>query len=187
MKYKIIVNGYGAHLHIRRIEPNVYEFWNKQDTEATRSHLFEDPETNLNGNPVTNFEDPLFLGMAKSKQNRLIEVFGPRPSHIHVHVFDEDDNTVYSTSSIDESVRFTMDCNTLGKGHYLKGVRECKGTFFTGYVDEEDFSHHLLNLALVSIDGDKLLHRVEYGRKTLENELEDTGIVNETFEFYNNT
>ena len=149
--------------------------------------MFEDPETNLNGNPVTNFEDPLFLGMAKSKQNRLIEVFGPRPSHIHVHVFDEDDNTVYSTSSIDESVRFTMDCNTLGKGHYLKGVRECKGTFFTGYVDEEEFSHHLLNLALVSIDGDKLLHRVEYGRKTLENELEDTGIVNETFEFYNNT
>ena len=187
MKYKIIVNGYGAHLHIRRIEPNVYEFWNKQDTEATRSHLFEDPETNLNGNPVTNFEDPLFLGMAKSKQNRLIEVFGPRPSHIHVHVFDEDDNTVYSTSSIDESVRFTMDCNTLGKGHYLKGVRECKGTFFTGYLEEEEFSHHLLNLALVNIDGDKLLYRVEYGRKTLENELEDTGIVNETFEFYNNT
>ena len=187
MKYKIIINGYGAHLHIRRIEPTVYEFWSKQDTEATRSHLFEDPETNLNGNPITDYEDPLFLGMAKSKQNRLIEVFGPRPSHIHVHVIDENDNTVYSSSAIDESVRFSMDCNTLGKGHYLKGVRECKGTFFTGYLEEEDFSHHLLNLALVNIDGDKLLHRVEYGRKTLENTLEDTGIVKETFEFYNNT
>ena len=186
MKYKVIVNGYGAHLHIRRITPELYEVWNKQDAEATRSHLFEDPETDLNGNPITDYEDPLFLGMAKNRKDRLIEVFGPRPSHIHVHVFDEDDNTVYSSSVIDESVRFTMDCNSLGKGHYLKGVRECKGTFFTGYLEEEDFSHHLLNLALVEIDGDKLLYRVEYGRKTLENELEDTGIVSEKFDFYDN-
>jgi len=186
MKYKIEVNGYGAHLHIRRISLEQYDFWNKQEWEATRSHLFEDSYSDHPSNPISDEEDPRWLGMAKSKRDRLIEVFGPRPSHIHVHVTDEDGNEVFKTSNIDESVRFTMDCNTLGKGCYLKGVRERKGTFFTGYLEEEEFSHHLLNLALVNIDGDKLLYRVEYGRKTLENTLEDTGIVKESYNFYNN-
>ena len=187
MKYKIVVNGYGANLHIRRITLEQYEFWNKQDAEHTKRHLFEDSYGEHPDNPISDEEDPLFLGMAKSKRDRLIEVFGPRPSHIHVHVTDEDGNEVFKTSSIDESVRFTMECNSLGKGCYLKGVRDRKGTFFTGYLEEENFSHHLLNLALVEIDGDKLLYRVEYGRKTLENTLEDTGIIKETYEFYNNT
>ncbi len=186
MKYKVIVNGYGCNLHIRRIEPEMYEFWSKQDEEATRSHLFEDSYSDINGNPIWSDEDPLFLGMAKSKKNRLIEVFGPRPSHLHVHVFDEDDNPVWNSSEVKDDPRFTMECKLLGKGHYVKGVREVKGTFFTGYVEEETFSEHLLNLQMVKIDGDSLLYRVEYGRKTLENEHEDTGIVNETFEFHNN-
>ena len=52
--------------------------------------------------------------------------------------------------------------------------------------EDWDFRRALLNLAMVRIDGDSLLYRVEYGRKTLENTLEDTGIVKETFEFHNN-
>jgi hypothetical protein len=79
-----------------------------------------------------------------------------------------------------------MECKLLGKGHYLKGVREVKGTFFTGYLEEETFSEHLLNLSMVKIDGESLMHRVEYGRKTLENEHEDTGIITQEFEFHNN-
>lgn len=187
MRYKVIVNGYGAQVHIRRINKELYDFWTQQDPEATRSHLFEDSYSDLNGNPIWDDHNPLFLGMAKSKRDRMIEVFGPRPSHIHVHVFDEDEQPVFATSTIKEVPRFTMNCEELGKGYYLKGVRETKGTFFTGFLHEDEFNQHLLNLALVSIDGDKLLYRVEYGHKTLENEREDTGIVKETFNFYNNT
>jgi len=186
MKYKVVVKGYGCHLHIRRIEPEIYEFWSKQDTEATRSHLFEDSYSNINGNPIWDDENPLFLGMAKSKRQRLIEVFGPRPDHTHVQVFDENDKVVYKSSEVKDDPRFTMECKLLGKGHYLKGVREVKGTFFTGYLEEDTFSEHLLNLSMVKIDGESLMHRVEYGRKTLENEHEDTGIITQEFEFHNN-
>lgn len=187
MKYKVEINGYGAHLHIRRITLDQYNFWTKQDKDHTLKHLFDDAYSQHPDNPMPDEDNPLWLGMAKSKRDRLIEVFGPRPSHIHVHVFDEDNNTVWKTSTIDENPRFTMICEELGKGCYLKGQRERKGTFFTGYLEEDNFSHHLLNLALVNIDGDKLLYRVEYGRKTLENTLENTGIVKESYNFYNNT
>lgn len=183
MKYKIIINGYGAHIHVRRVSKEIHDFWSNYNSVAVCSHLFEDSYSDINGNPITSDKDPLFLGMAKSKRDRMLEVCGPRPSHIHVHVFDEDDNSV-STSSIEDNVRFDFNCNQLSPGCYLKGIRECKGTFFTGFVHTEGaFDLNQLKLPLVNVDNDKLLLRVEYGNTAIESEYEDTGIVKETYVF----
>ena len=89
MRYKIIINGYGAHIHVRRVSKEIHDFWSNYNSVAVCSHLFEDSYSDINGNPITSDKDPLFLGMAKSKRDRMLEVCGPRPSHIHVHVFDD--------------------------------------------------------------------------------------------------
>jgi len=189
MRYKIIINGYGANCWIRRINEPQYNFWSTfEDREVVRDHLFENAYADDGKNPANDDDDPLFLGMIKSKRGQLLNANGPRPCHIHVHVFDENDNTVYASSTVPDEPRFAMHIKDLPLGYYVKGMREQKGTFFTCYVDADKFDINKLQLPFVNIDNeDLLLVRVEYEMKTLKSEYTDVGITRQTFSFHDNS
>ena len=65
MKYEIEIRGYGGEIVMGKLTKAQYDFWidhADRESEELHSHLFWDPWSDEEGNPVTDDEDPRFLG-----------------------------------------------------------------------------------------------------------------------------
>ena len=65
MKYTIEINGYGGEVVLGKLTKEQYDYWidhADRESEELHSHLFWDPWSDEDGNPITDDEDPRWLG-----------------------------------------------------------------------------------------------------------------------------
>ena len=77
MKYEIEIYGYGGEIVMGKLTKEQYEFWidsADRESEELHSHLFWDPWSDEDGNPMTDDEDPRWLGQWYEIDDRHMDV-----------------------------------------------------------------------------------------------------------------
>ena len=134
--YTINIWGYGGELVVGKITEPQYNYWVDQE-DALEVHAFWDPyeadETDEYPNPLTDDEDPRWLGYWHENDN-IEHVNGAGIDNLHVEVLDEDGNTVWETDDVDivDANKNLVDKDSLEPGYYMFAYSAEKGTFYSG-------------------------------------------------------
>lgn len=177
MKYKVIINGYGSQITIGSIPKNFYDYWTKEgDPELLDSRLFpafdQDGITDDNYREKLDSDDPLDIGMWKH-HNDILSICNPFIDYLHFRVYDEQENMVWATDTINPVFSRIVNSNELGPGHYLKCAFDKKGKFVELYIDTPEWNPKKLKFHSKTIDGIEYLDRILYEgkmRKTIEDD-----------------
>ena len=183
MIYEIRIDGYGGEVVAGKLTKEQYEFWvDKQDEEGMDSHLFWDAYSDEDGNPVTDDEDPRFLG-SWWELDDIEHTNGANVDACTVTVKDEDGNVVYETDEPLISKIEVVDFDTMDPGYYFKGYSAEKGDFFLAELETDKFDPSKLKYSATNIQNDIIIDHVEYDGKDLDNEGGDTLGKSQGYEF----
>lgn len=183
--FTIEINGWGGEVVLGEVSKEAFEYWSDrdQDDDALNSHLFWDPNSNENGNEITDDDDPRFLGQWHEIDS-IEHTCGAFEEMCHVVVKDEDGNDVWNTDEPEiESVEFA-DPQDQAAGYYFKGWVSEKGNFFCADIELDKFEPEKLKLYATDIDGDVMIDSVEYDGQILDNEGYDSRGKGSGWEFY---
>lgn len=184
MIYEIRIDGYGGEIVAGKLTKEQYEFWvDKQDEEGMDSHLFWDPTSDEDGNPVTDDQDPRFLGNWYELDD-IEHTNGANIEACTVTVEDEDGNVIYETDDPNISSTEVVDFDSMDSGYYFKGYSAEKGNFFVADLEADEFDPSKLKYFATNIEGDIIIDHVEYDGKDLDNEGGDTRGKSQGYEFY---
>lgn len=176
--YTINIWGYGGELVVGSITEPQYNYWVEQE-DALEVHAFWDPyeadETDEYPNPLTDDEDPRWLGYWHENDN-IEHVNGAGIDNLHVEVLDEDGNTVWETDDVDivDANKNLVDKDSLEPGYYMFAYSAEKGTFYSGEFEADSFDPEKLTFNGSTIMNDTIVDSVHYNSEYIENEGGDT-------------
>ena len=185
--FEIEINGWGGEVVLGKISQEAYEFWSVRDDddEELNNHLFWDAYGDDEPNPITDPEDPRFLGNWHEIDS-IEHCSGANVGMMHIKVTDEDGNTVWESEDTDECQNHvdTFNVSDLDPGFYLKAWQSEKGNFFIGTIETTVFDHRRIKFFISDIEDDPILSGVEYNDIDIDNEGYDTRGKGSGFEFY---
>lgn len=169
--YTINITGYGAEIVIGRITEPQYNFWLTKENEL-ENHTFYDPyEDNDDNNPITDSDDPRFLGYWHELGN-IESTSGAFVDNLRVEVVDEDGEVVWLSEEVniveDNKEIYTED--TLEPGYYVHAYSSEKGGFYFGEFETDDFNPEKLTFNGTHIMGETIVDLVHYDNEYVENE-----------------
>lgn len=173
MKYEIEIYGYGAECVMGTLTEEQYKFWidfADREDEALNSHLFWDPWSDEEGNPVTDDEDPRFLGQWYELDD-IVHSNGALYDNCTITVTDEDGNVVWETQDPDIEKTEFYDPDDM-EGYFIKAWSSEKGCFFGSEIDTEKFDPKKLKIYASNIDCEVLIDAIMYDGEEVYN---DTG------------
>jgi len=168
MKYRLVVNGYGSQIVIGSIPEPMYTYWTTVgDASTLDERLF--PNFNKDGVVLDNDSDPddytpENIGMWKH-HNDMLSMCSPFIDYIHLKVYDENDNMVWATDTIDPVYNRVIDTNDFDKGHYIMCAFDKKGMFTELYIETTEFSPDKIKFHSKSIDSIEYLDKIIYEGK----------------------
>lgn len=175
MKYTVEVNGYGAEMVLGTLSKEQYDFWidkAENDDEGLHSHLFWDPWSDEDGNPIVDDEDPRWLGQWYELDN-IEHCNGALLENCTITVYDENGDTVFETDDPKlENVTYTDTDDE--DGYYIKAWSSEKGNFFTGEIEVDNFDSNNMKFYGVDIDSEVFVTNIEYKGEDLSNDGGDT-------------
>lgn len=194
MKYKLIIAGYGCQINIGTIPEHFYEYWTTVgDPNELDSRLF--PAFDKNGIKDENYtenldsDDPKDIGMWRH-HNDTCSVCNAFIDYFHCKVFDEQDNLVWSTDTIEPVYVREINDDELGSGCFLRTRFDKKGTFVDITLDTEEFNPKKLKLHTKLVEGIEVIDRVLYEgkmRKTQDHSQRHPNEDNRQYKFIKNT
>lgn len=184
MIYEISINGYGGEVVAGKLTKEQYDFWaDKQDDEETNSHLFWDPWSDEDGNPITDDEDPRWLGNWYEIDD-IEHTNGANVDACTVTVEDDQGNVVFETDEPKIHKTEVTDIDSMEPGYYFKGYSAEKGNFFFAEFEADEFDPDKLRFFATDIEGDVIIDMVEYDGEDLNNDGGDTRGKSQGFEFH---
>lgn len=184
--FTVEIYGYGAEMCVGTVTKEQFEFWEDQDEEVVHNHSFWDPyesdKDDENPNPITDDEDPRFLGYWHECDD-IEHINGAMFDGLTVIVTDEDGNEIYKEHDIECDFEH-IDKDDLEPGFYIHGWSSEKGGFFQGEFEAEEFDAGKLTFSGTDILGDRLVDGVMYNDEFIDNEGGDTRGKSSGIEFF---
>lgn len=175
-KFTLYIRGYGGEVTLGKITQEQYEYWVDKEAEL-EAHTFWDPyeaeEDAEYPNPVTDDEDPLFLGYWHELDS-VEHTHGASADNLYVIVEDEDGNEIWSTDDVELSNNNRIDKDDLDTGHYAYAYSAEKGEFYYGEFEADTFDPEKLQFNATTILEDCIVDSVHYGEEYIENDGGDT-------------
>ena len=172
MKYEIEIYGYGGEIVMGKLTKEQYEFWidhADRESEELHSHLFWDPWSDEDGNPMTDDEDPRWLGQWYEIDD-IYHGCNALVDGCRITVTDEDGKEVWTTDDpIIESTEFYDPDEQ--EGYVFKGWSSEKGNFFGGEFEAEEFDPAKLKFYASNVDGEVFIDSLEYEDQTVDNDM----------------
>lgn len=172
MKYEIEITGYGGEIVMGKLSPEQYDYWidhADRESEELHSHLFWDPWSDEDGNPITDDEDPRWLGNWYEIDD-IYHTSSALLDNCRVTVIDEDGNEVWTTDDPPvEKTEFYDPDDT--DGPVFKGWSSEKGCFFGSEIDTEEFDPAKLKFYASNVDGEVFIDSVEYDNEEVYNDI----------------
>jgi hypothetical protein len=172
MKYEIEIRGYGGEIVMGKLTKAQYDFWidhADRESEELHSHLFWDPWSDEEGNPVTDDEDPRFLGNWYEIDD-IVHCCSALQDNCTVTVTDEDGNEVWTTDDPESEKTEFYDPGE-HEGYVFKGWSSEKGTFFGGEFVTDKFDPAKLKFFASNIDNEVFIDQVEYNNEEVYNDM----------------
>lgn len=184
MTYEITINGYGGEVVLGKLTKEQYDFWvDKQDDDSMNSHLFWDPYEEDEGNPVTDPDDPRFLGYWHDIDS-IEHLNGAQVDMCYIEVNDDNGNLVWETEEPNIVSTETFDVDEQDPGYYFKGWTSEKGNFYIAEIETDKFDPAKLRFYASSVEGDTIISRVEYNGEELDYDMDGTTGKGQGFELY---
>jgi len=175
--FSLEIYGYGAEMCVGTITKEQFEFWEDQEEDAMLAHAFWDPyetdQDDENPNPITDDEDPRFLGYWHECDD-ITHTNGALFDGLTVVVTDEDGNEVYKTHDIPSCDWEYIDKDDLDPGYYVHAYSSEKGCFYQGEFEAEEFDPAKLSYSGTNVLGDTIVDIVQYGDEMIDNDGGDT-------------
>tara|TARA_B100000809_G_scaffold88067_1_gene86458 strand:+ start:934 stop:1506 length:573 start_codon:yes stop_codon:yes gene_type:complete len=183
--FEIEIFGYGGEYVIGNLTKEQYDYWlpliDEGDTEGLDSHLFWDPYEEGEGNPITDENDPRFLGYWHDLDN-IAHSCGADAESCEIVVINADTgDEVYKTD--EPTISDTEQYEYTNSGYYFKGNATEKGQFFFAEMEADKFDPSKLTVKVSNIDGNNIIDEVEYDNKYLDNDGGSTTGKGSDYEF----
>ena len=173
MKYTIEINGYGGEVVLGKLTKEQYDYWidhADRESEELHSHLFWDPWSDEDGNPITDDEDPRWLGQWYEIDSEA-HVCNALHDNCRVTVYDEDGNDVMEEDDVEIASTTFHDCE---EGYLLHAWSSEKGQVFYAEFETDKFDPKKLKFYGSDVEGELFIDSVEYDGNELDNEGGDT-------------
>lgn len=173
MKYTIDISGYGGEVVLGKLSKEQFDYWIEMadnEAEELHSHLFWDPWSDEDGNPLTDDEDPRWLGQWYELDSEA-HVCSALHDNCRVTVTDENGDDVMEEDDVDMEKIDSIDGE---EGYYLHAWSSEKGQFFYAEFDAEKFDPKKLKFFGTRLEGELFIDSVEYDGVELDNEGGDT-------------
>ena len=172
MKYEIEITGYGGEIVMGKLTKEQYDYWidhADRESEELHSHLFWDPWSDEEGNPITEDDDPRWLGNWYELDD-IAHLSSALVDNCTVTVIDEDGNEVWTTD--DPKIEKTEFYDPDDHGPYVfKGWSTEKGCFFGGEFETDNFDPAKFKFYASNLDGEAFVDQIEYGNEEIYNDL----------------
>jgi len=185
---EIEIYGYGGEYVIGNLTKEQYDYWlpliDDGDTEGLESHLFWEPYDEVQGNPITDENNPCFLGYWHDIDNIAHSCGAELDSCTVVVTSLETGEEIFKTDEPTVSDTEHYNSDDFEPGYYFKGNATEKGQFFFAELEiEGKFDPDKLTVRISNIDGNNIIDEVEYDNKYLDNDGGSTTGKGSDYEF----
>ena len=185
-KYEVELYGWGGEFVIGTLSNEQYDFWIEHEGDGLDSHVFWDPYDEGDGdNPVTDDEDPRFLGYWHDLDD-IGHVCGASVDSCRLVVTSMDSGEEIYTSD-EVNVKSTEDqlVDDQKRGFYWTAYASEKGQHFYAELEiDGDFDPNKLTMYATNINGEHIIDEVMYDGETLDNDGGSTDTKSQGYDLH---
>ena len=184
-KYEIELLGYGGEFVLGTLTKEQYDYWVDHQDDGLDSHVFWDPYDGSEGNPITDDQDPRFLGYWHDIDD-IEHVTGASMDSARVLVTSMDTGKeVYTSDELNLGNTTDQLVDEQESGYYWTAYASEKGQHFYAELEiDGDFDPSKLIVNVTNVDGECIIDEVMYDGETLDNEGGDTITKSQDYELH---